>query len=110
MFDVAFDDGDYLEDIPESFVFHNDDYILSVKNFEEKNSWIGVSNVVDDNSKDRWARIVGWYNVNIGEHDVGLTCSFCHARGYCFSPSIFLSHLSVVKMARSTHSLVYLMR
>jgi hypothetical protein len=59
------DDNDHLTDIPEEFVFSLEDYELIQRN--EGNEWIGVRNVTDEGSSDLWAKIVGWYETDIGE-------------------------------------------
>jgi hypothetical protein len=63
-YDVLFDDdGEELADIEDSFVFSREDYLLSTSDKE----WIGVKNVLDDQSGDSWAEVVGWYEATIGE-------------------------------------------
>lgn len=57
-YDVEFDDGDVLKDIEDSFVFSHCDYLLT-ENDEDKTDWIGVKNVVDKESSDDWASMVG---------------------------------------------------
>ena len=56
-YDVQFDDGDFLDDILDVFVFAKSDYLLSMR----QTCWMGVKNKVDKNSVDDWAKIVGWY-------------------------------------------------
>lgn len=60
-YDVAFDDGDEQDDILDAFVFDRSDYLLTLRH----QTWLGVKNVVDENSEDDWARVVGWYNAVI---------------------------------------------
>ena len=62
-YDVAFDDGDELDDILDAFVFSRSDYLLSLR--RPMTAWLGVKNVLDEQSKDAWARVVGWYNAVI---------------------------------------------
>ena len=48
---------DELDDVEEQFTFPKNDYILSMKN-GGKSDWIGVKNVNDPKSKDKWGEIV----------------------------------------------------
>ena len=61
-YDVRFDDGDELDDIEDYCIFSREDYLLSAKK-----EWIGVENKTDNRSSDQWAKLVGWYEVTIGE-------------------------------------------
>lgn len=60
---VEFDDGDELEQLEDYWIFSRDDYQLMdrVK--------IGVTNVVDEECDDNWARITGWYVATIGDQE-----------------------------------------
>lgn len=62
-FDVIYDDGDTETDLKEIFVMKKADYELCM--MKEEKDWIGVKNVTDPNSRDDFARAVGWYEVNI---------------------------------------------
>lgn len=69
---IRYDDGDELHDVEEQFIFAKEDYELFMTNEgESKSSWMkGVKNVVDKESIDDWARIVGWYVANIDGEEV----------------------------------------
>jgi hypothetical protein len=61
-YNILFDDGDELDDIEDYCIFSKEDYLLS-----GKQEWIGVANKLDKTSVDMWAKVVGWYEVSIGE-------------------------------------------
>jgi len=75
LYDVEFDDGDELDGVGDEYVFAEEDYLLQTSGGGRGSSgiegggegggggWIGVTNVVDRESDDGWARMVGWYNV-----------------------------------------------
>ncbi|KAL7484616.1 hypothetical protein ACHAW6_010247 [Cyclotella cf. meneghiniana] len=65
LYDIGFDDGDMLNKVWDVFVFPRDEYFL---NTSEQMTWRGIENVTDEQSKDDWARIVGWYVVSIDGH------------------------------------------
>ncbi|KAL7427247.1 hypothetical protein ACHAXM_000762 [Skeletonema potamos] len=64
-YSVKFDDGD-VGSMDDFNVFHYEDYLVD-KNDEGdwKWKWKGVKNVTDKRSSDSWAKVVGWYAVNI---------------------------------------------
>jgi hypothetical protein len=70
-YSVRFDeDNDEVHSIEDACVFSREDYLLSTSLTDEKDGrtgWIGVKNVVDENSNDLWARVVGWYEASIGK-------------------------------------------
>lgn len=115
LYNVKFDDGDELDDIEDSCVFTKADYILSEQNDEDAEAccWIGVRNVVDKESSDEWASMVGWYNATIG----GREHSFSHLSGtsiFCgcfvgnkFPFSLFASLLSTVLFLAHTAPVSY---
>ena len=55
-----FDDGDELDGIEDCYVFNKEDYLLTMRCSDRLSNWIGVKNVVDEKSKDSWAKLVGW--------------------------------------------------
>ena len=65
LYDVAFDDGDELDDIEDFFVMKKRDYLISIRKTDEDAEWIGVKNQVDKTSIDEWAVEVGWYVATI---------------------------------------------
>ena len=58
------DDGTELDNIPEHFVFHKDDYLFSTS-VDPKHEWKGVRNVIDKKSEDLWASFIGYYVATI---------------------------------------------
>lgn len=64
---MHFDDGDDLDDIEEFYVFLKEEYLLSMRKLDgnSESEWIGVKNVLDRKSIDKWAKIVGWYVASI---------------------------------------------
>ncbi|KAL7535409.1 hypothetical protein ACHAXR_006474 [Thalassiosira sp. AJA248-18] len=65
LYHVKYNDGDELDNLQDFWVFPKKDY-ESTRRLEEM-GWeaIGVSQRIDDKSNDRWAKDVGWYEVNI---------------------------------------------
>jgi hypothetical protein len=59
------DDGSEQDNIPEHFVFHKDDYLLSTDNGPQ-HQWKGVKNIVHKDSDDAWASLIGYYVATIG--------------------------------------------
>ena len=59
-----FDDGDVIDNLEDAYIFNKEDYLLTIRlEKSKKKEWIGVRNVVDEESSDMWARSVGWYVV-----------------------------------------------
>jgi hypothetical protein len=54
------DDGSEQDHIPEHFVFPKEDYLLSTSSGPH-HEWKGVKNVVDKDSEDVWASLIGYY-------------------------------------------------
>lgn len=65
LYDIDYDDGDYLPGLEDCYVFPENDYLLSRRN-KGKPNWIGVKNVYDTDSKDLFAKYVGWWEATIG--------------------------------------------
>jgi len=61
---VKFDDGD-VGSMEDCYVFHYEDYLLLNLTDEDEWKWKGVKNVTDKRSSDSWAKVVGWYLVDI---------------------------------------------
>lgn len=55
-----FEDGDELGSIEDAYIFKREDYLLT-----GQAKWLGVKNVVDEDSHDLWANLVGYYTANI---------------------------------------------
>jgi len=70
---VNFDDGDVGSDIPEHFVFLQDEYeIMTMKDDDDDDEdivWKGVRTVTDRHTDDPWAKHVGWYVATIDGED-----------------------------------------
>ncbi len=70
-YSVRFDeDNDEVHSIEDACVFLREDHLLSTSSRDKRDGrigWIGVKNVVDENSNDLWARVVGWYETSIGQ-------------------------------------------
>ena len=61
-----FDDGDVIDNLEDAYIFNKEDYLLTIRlEKSKKKEWIGVRNVVDEESSDMWAKSVGWYVVDI---------------------------------------------
>ena len=61
-----FDDGDVIDNLEDAYIFNKEDYLLTIRlDKSEKKEWIGVRNVVDEESSDMWAKSVGWYVADI---------------------------------------------
>ena len=61
-----FDDGDVIDNLEDAYIFNKEDYLLTIRlNKSKKKEWIGVRNVIDEESSDMWAKSVGWYVVDI---------------------------------------------
>lgn len=69
LYNINFDDGDSITNVPEQYVFLTEEYLVCAQEGRRKKDglpWLGdVINIVDDNSSDDWARYVGWYMVTI---------------------------------------------
>lgn len=69
LYNIKFDDGDSITNVPEQYVFPTEEYLVCAQEGRRKKDglpWLGdVINIVDDNSSDDWARYVGWYMVTI---------------------------------------------
>lgn len=61
-YDVIFDDGDKETGLGEIWVTRKSEYELCVKKPEAE--WKGVTNVTFSESKDEYARVIGWYQVD----------------------------------------------
>lgn len=59
-YDIVYDDGDTESNVDEIWVAKKVDYETCLQNPEEKD-WIGVRNICFLDSKDEYARLVGWY-------------------------------------------------
>jgi len=73
-YSVKFEDGDFGSDIPEHFVFLQDEYDIMTMNNNENDDdddivWKGVKAVTDRQSDDPWAKHVGWYVAKIDGRD-----------------------------------------
>ena len=75
-YSVNFEDGDRGEDIPEQFVFLQDEYEIMTMHQDEQEEdddedaqWKGVRTVTDRQSDDPWAKHVGWYVATIDGED-----------------------------------------
>lgn len=65
-YDIVFDDGDVETDIDEIMVAKVADYQTCLEKPEE-GGWIGVTNFRVPDSKDDYARLIGWYVTSLGE-------------------------------------------
>jgi hypothetical protein len=76
VYDIDFDDGDVITDVPDLFVFPVEEYLLSLRSSSPRTAtdgsppWLGVTNVTAsdddyDNDYDDYSMIVGWYVVTI---------------------------------------------
>ena len=65
LYRIRYDDGDEMDDLEDYWVCSKRDYELSRKC--EDMGWkpIGVAERFDEGSDDEWARMVGWYVVNV---------------------------------------------
>ena len=64
-YSIRFDvDKSVIHGIEDYCVFSREDYLLHGK------KWLGVENSLDVQSRDKWARVVGWYEATIGECDL----------------------------------------
>jgi hypothetical protein len=68
LYDIDFDDGDAIADVPDLYVFPAEEYVLSLR----PSAWLGVANVTATNDDDgngsdcdEYSKIVGWYVVTI---------------------------------------------
>jgi hypothetical protein len=73
------DDNEELTDIQDEYVFSREDYELTQRD-GGRNKWIGVKNVTDEGSGDSWAKIVGWYEVKIGEFKLVSCMLYCPSK------------------------------
>ena len=60
---VKFDDDGTIREWDDEFVFLREDVCLC----EAKVKWQEVKNITDQTSRDKWAKIVGWYVAIIGK-------------------------------------------
>jgi hypothetical protein len=60
LYDVLFDDETISCNIEDCYVYLKEDF----KKLDYE--WKGVVNQLDNESKDRWAKEVGWFTVSIG--------------------------------------------
>lgn len=67
------DDGSEQDHIPEHFVFQKEDYLLSTSN-SPQHEWKGVKNVVDKDSDDVWASLIGYYVAIIDGAEQSFPC------------------------------------
>ncbi len=68
-YDVVYDDGDTESNVQEIWVMKKNEYEMGIKKPEE--SWIGVTNVTFPESKDNYAKLIGWYKLTCdGDHPV----------------------------------------
>jgi len=66
-----FDDGDVIDNLEDAYIFNKEDYLLTIRlEKSKKKEWIGVRNVVDEETSDVWARSVGWYVANINGEEL----------------------------------------
>ena len=56
-----------IDNLEDAYIFNKEDYLLTIRlgKSKKKKDWIGVRNVVDEESSDMWARSVGWYVADI---------------------------------------------
>ncbi|KAL3799419.1 hypothetical protein HJC23_013874 [Cyclotella cryptica] len=99
------DDNEELRGINDAYVFSFEDYKLSM--FDQngdsgKTRWVGVKNVTDVNSRDLWAKVVGWYEASIGE--VILRLFFLILSKTRVNPLINLLLIMMVDQDGETHS------
>jgi len=59
-YDVVFDDGDTEPNVGEIWIAKKADYEVCLEKRDEED-WIGVKNVRFPDSKDEYARMIGWY-------------------------------------------------
>ena len=68
-YDVVYDDGDTESNVQEIWVMKKNEYEMGIKNPEE--NWIGVTNITFPESKDNYAKLIGWYKLTCGgDHPV----------------------------------------
>lgn len=84
LYSVQYDDGDDLDRVEDCYVFSEEDYLIltrngygQVKGVDDcaacsngnggNANWIGMRNVTDKESSDRWVNTVGWYNVTLAD-------------------------------------------
>ena len=65
-YDVVYDDGDTESNVQEIWVMKKNEYETGIKNPEE--NWIGVTNITFPESKDNYAKLIGWYKLTCGGH------------------------------------------
>ena len=65
LYRIRYDDGDELDDLEDYWVCSKRDYELSRKCDDMGWKPIGVAERFDEGSDDEWARMVGWYVVNV---------------------------------------------
>ena len=86
-YDIEYDDGDELFLVGDLYVFESFDYLLDTRVDETnmKQEWMGVEHVVDENSRDEYAKVIGWYTVTIdGEvHSFSLLSGKDHEMSFC---------------------------
>lgn len=68
-----FDDGDKIDGLEDAYIFNKEDYLLTMRTTNSEGmakKWIGVRNVVDQESSDLWANLVGWYTADINGEEL----------------------------------------
>ena len=70
-YDIKFDDGDFVADVPEQMVFTQTDYELSHDYTDGKFKLI--HHVTDNNTKDNWAKLVGYYVLTLNKEEEKFT-------------------------------------
>ena len=66
---MVYDDGDTESNVQEIWVMKKNEYEMGIKNPEE--NWIGVTNITFPESKDNYAKLIGWYKLTCGgDHPV----------------------------------------
>jgi hypothetical protein len=67
-YSIKFADGDTNDAVPQEYVFSEVDYL--VKDLFIQKSHLGVKNRQGKNTEDKWASIVGWYEIVIGKFNL----------------------------------------
>lgn len=66
-YDIKFDDGDFVADVPEEMIFTQSDYELSHDYTDNKFKLI--RDVTDKHTKDNWAKMVGYYVLTLNKEE-----------------------------------------
>lgn len=74
-YSIKFADGDKNDGVPEEYVFLEVDYLVKDL-FDDKH--LGVKNRRGKNTEDKWASIIGWYEIVIGKFNLLLLNKKCH--------------------------------